>query len=324
MIKYLLKEATIHEAHLVEDWISAASENRQYFNQFRTLWEESKKLSASSSVDENAAWLRFRTKIRNGSRSDSLVVDFTEKSGKRRRESYFSWVRVAAAVILVAGLAIFGKMFLHESDAQMLVAEAHREPVIQQLPDSSVVTLNKESKLHYPEKFSSGKRRVKLEGEAFFDVKPDRESPFTIEVEDVVVRVLGTSFNVKSKNGKIEVIVETGKVEVVRRGDKIILEAGEKTIISDQHTPLSSDTISDKLYNYYSSRKFICDNTPLWKLVESLNEAYDAKISIENPEITDLKITASFQDESLDKILDIIAKTFMIEVQKSNEKIYLK
>jgi ferric-dicitrate binding protein FerR (iron transport regulator) len=78
------------------------------------------------------------------------------------------------------------------------------------------------------------------------------------------------------------------------------------------------------LYNYYVTHEFVCDDTPLWKLVEVLNEAYGSHIEIANPDLRNLPLTATFHNEPLDRTLSIISETFSITVEHQNEKIILK
>lgn len=68
----------------------------------------------------------------------------------------------------------------------------------------------------------------------------------------------------------------------------------------------------------------MCDNTPLWKLAETLGEAYEVEIIIENKELRDYPLTATFHEEPLDNILSVIAVTFDITVSKNNQTIILK
>src|SRR5690606_9914983 len=82
-----------------------------------------------------------------------------------------------------------------------------------ELPDGSVVWLNKGAKLSYLKGFKNFyDREVNLSGEAFFDVKPNAEKPFIIETANTATRVLGTSFNVKTNGENVAVSVFSGKV----------------------------------------------------------------------------------------------------------------
>ena len=109
----------------------------------------------------------------------------------------------------------------------------------------------------------------------------DKRRPFIITVNDVTVKVVGTSFNIKSFEGKTEVIVETGIVEVEKKNLKVMLQSNEKVTVPNSDSTFTKENSTDKLYTYFRSKEFVCDATPLWKVVEVLNEAYDAQIIIE-------------------------------------------
>ena len=191
------------------------------------------------------------------------------------------------------------------------------------LPDGSIAVLNKHSELSYPVVFKGKTRNVKLKGEAFFNVKADKKKPFIIVVNDVQVKVVGTSFNIRSLKSLTEIIVETGIVQVTKGNEVIELRAGERVSLETVDTTLQKEVSDDKLYNYYVSRTFVCDNTPLWKLVEKLNEAYGVNIRIGREELRKMPLNVTFADESLDVILSIISETLMIKVSKEENEIVL-
>lgn len=315
LASYLLGEASPEERSLVEDWLRAGEANRVHFEEFRRVWEESRKLASTAAPDEEAAWQRFRQRIN----TPAPVVPL-----KNNR----SWLRIAALFVLLAGAAILAYDWMGgSSSVQQLALRSGDVVLMDTLPDGSIITLNKNSSLTYPERFKGDKRMVALKGEAFFNITPDKKKPFEIEVNDVTVRVVGTSFNVRSENGKTEVIVETGVVQVWRNGQMAELHPGDKIAVGPKDSLMAPQKEEEKLYNYYRSREFVCDNTPLWKLVEVLNEAYDAHIVIERKELRDLPLTVTFSNESLDVILNIIKETlntYHIDVVRTTDKISLR
>jgi transmembrane sensor len=187
-----------------------------------------------------------------------------------------------------------------------------------------MVTLNKRSLLSYPEKFKGNKREVVLKGEAFFNVSPDKKKPFIIYTGETEITVVGTSFNVKSIEGTIEVVVETGIVRVTKNGQTVELNAGERTTITPQVNTPVKEAVTDKLYNYYRTREFVCDDTPLWKLVEVINEAYDVNIVIKNEDLRNQSITSPFYNESLEQVLNVISETFKLKVTYKDNQIILE
>src|SRR5690606_16524078 len=125
-------------------------------------------------------------------------------------------------------------------------------------------------------------RKVKLEGEAFFNVAPDKSRPFIVEVDSVSVRVVGTSFNVRKTTAYTEIIVESGVVQVSGNQHQVTLTKGTIIRIPSNGQLPAKKQFYDQLHNYYRIKEFVCDNTPLWKLVEVLNEAYKSNIVIVN------------------------------------------
>jgi len=310
LVKYLLGEATVDEIALVDAWLVAATENRAYFNQFREIWDQSKALAVTSTADENAAWQLFQNRIH--------IKPAVVKPLNR-----FVWMRIAALLILLAGAGWLVYFEFREKPAQLVTAQAANVVRIDTLPDGSVVTLNKNSSITYPEKFKTDTRSVTLKGEAFFNVTPNKNKPFQIQVNDVSIKVVGTSFNVRSENGSTEVIVATGVVQVQRGSKTVTLRPNEKTAIQPQDSVLVKTTETTHLYNYYQSNEFVCDNTPLWKLVAVLNKAYSAHIVIGKEELRNLPLTTTFPNESLDQILQVISLTFNIKVQRTSTAIIL-
>ena len=304
-MKYLLKETSSGETDEVETWLNAGEANLEQFNQLREIWQQSKMVQATLPIDEEAAWQRFRQRT------------FNSPSKQNKSFTLPSWIRIAAVLLLIAGVGMLSYNLITGSRRVELIAlESGKASRQQILGDGSAITLNKNSSIRYPEEFEGNTREVKLEGEAFFSVAPDRTKPFIIEVNDVKVQVVGTSFNVRGTNGETEIIVETGIVRVIKNGKTVELKANEKLLVRSNDQELKKETEKDQLYNYYRTREFVCDNTPLWKLVDVLNEAYQTNIFIANKEHRSLALTTTFSDESLDHILEIISITFNIKVER--------
>ena len=308
-MKHLLGEASPEEEQAVTEWMKENETHQEYYNQFKKIWDQSKTLASTSNVDVNMAWERFQNRT-SGKHEPAKIIE-------HRR---FSWLRIAASVILVAGFGIAAFMLVNKNTApKEMLAQTGQNVLIDTLSDGSVITLNKRSTITYPSKFKGNTRAIALKGEAFFNVAPDKKKPFIISVNDVQVTVVGTSFNIKSENGNTEVVVETGIVRVTRSGKTVELNAGEKILLSANDSVASKEAVSDKLYNYYRSKEFVCDETPLWKLVQVLNEAYDSKIIIGRKELNDKRITTIFYNEPLEKILEVIHLTLDIKVIKKED-----
>ncbi len=313
LVKYVLGEVTAGERVLVEDWAAADERNAKQLEHFRLIWNQSRDLAARSTVDPNAAWQRFQTRV-------SQPVQ-TQPQGKVRRMTFPVWTRIAAAIAILIGSTWLWYTF---TNPLMQTLQANGKVVTQKLADGSVVTLNKNATLYYPETFKGNERHIKLEGEAFFEIAPDKTHPFIIDANEAAVKVVGTSFNVKTSETLTEVIVETGIVEVSKKKNTVQLTPHEKATVRQNEQMPEKQANNDELYNYYHTRLFVCNNTPLGRFVHVLNEAYDVNIVIADPYLAQQPLTSTFKDESLDNILRVIGETFNITVSKNGSNIVLK
>jgi hypothetical protein len=184
-------------------------------------------------IDEQAAGQRFRQRL-----------EATPAILPAKRLSWW-YMRVAAFLILIAG--IFSAYFLlrvhkqKETSITLLRIFSGDRERTDTLPDGSVVTLAKNSSLHYPSRFAGNIRDVRLQGEAFFSVIPDVHKPFTIAVNDLVVTVVGTSFTIRSTIVKTEIFVKTGVVRLMRRGQHLELLPGEGLTVFQSDSLLTKD-----------------------------------------------------------------------------------
>ncbi len=311
LAKYFANEANTEEEQQVYAWIAAGEDNLRYFEAYMQVWDKSRAMPQLD-IDENKAWSRFRERI-----IDKPVADI------RQPRRPVQWAKIAAAwIVILAGAWLTFILFPKEKGMSVNLPVAG---IVQTdtLPDRSVVTLNKNAVLSYADIPKKKERAVTLKGEAFFEVAPDRKKPFVITAGQAIIRVVGTSFNIKANDEYTEVIVNTGIVQVIREEESVALKAGEKITVSS-HTGLQKERQQDALYNYYVSKTFICDNTPLWKLVEKLNEAYGVNIVIADKDLSGLPINVTFSEESLDTILDILRETLMVTIAKEGDSIIIK
>ncbi len=311
LIRFLLRETSAEEDSDIRAWLEADPANRKEFAQLETIWNASRNLLDARKADPDLAWERFLA------RRDAQPPKQVKVHGLHRP----SWLRYAAAVLVIlAGWAIYSYL---KTDYETVLTAS--DTASRTLPDGTRITMNRNSSLSYPEAFDREKRSVTLDsGEVFFNVTPDRKRPFVIHADDITVQVVGTSFNVRHTSNETEVLVETGIVEVSGGDDRILLHPGEKVTITGPDGQLVRSSVTDNLHNYYRSRKFTADNTPLGRIVEKLNEVYRADIVLQDPELNDLRLTTTFSDSSLDTILQVLTETFDLKIEKKDRRIILK
>lgn len=317
LVKYLLQEASPTENRQVEGWMAADAANRRYFEHFKMIWNKSRELAVRSTVDEESAWARFQQRVSAGNTSSQGRV--------RSLNRGLSGWRIAAMLLLTG--AIIAMIYYFNGNAGRstpVTLATTNTSMVDTLPDGSVITLNRHSSLNYAGAFNKKNRTVELQGEAFFNVTPDKNKPFIVNVNGITVTVTGTSFNIKTQGTTTEVIVETGTVQVSNHKQTIALTPKEKVTVVHPDSALTKEQETDQLYSYYRNKIFVCDRTPLWKFVQVLNEAYDSHIVIESPEKRSEPYTATFIDQPLDSILNIMAPSMNLTITRTNSTIILK
>lgn len=202
------------------------------------------------------------------------------------------------------------------------------EGMLVTLADGSSVILAPGSSLRYPTFFKGNTRSVSLQGEAFFEVSKDAKHPFFVASGNLVTRVVGTSFTIKAYNGTKEyrVIVNTGKVLVSQQNNnskqannlqaksiavipnqQVIYNTSQKSMVKENLVKplmLSADVSKDI---------FTFNDTPLNKVISSIERAYNVSIIYNEKEIGGCPLTASLAEEHLLEKLDLISKALDVK-----------
>lgn len=156
-----------------------------------------------------------------------------------------------------------------------------------ELPDGTVVWVNSESSLRFPEKFTSNRREVFLEGEAYFEVKKDANRPFYVHTEAGKVRVLGTAFNVcaYSNDRFWQTTLVEGSVMINQEEKEVLLKPNEQYQIDVRTGKAGLREVLPELYTSWRDGKFYFKAYTFEELVEKLERWYDFKMFYMNEEI---------------------------------------
>jgi ferric-dicitrate binding protein FerR (iron transport regulator) len=272
------------------------------------------------------AWEKVQQQIHNKSKSNAYKV---------RRLIAQPFMRIAAALLVAALLTVAGYNLVSNWSAsrQITASLAANQPVKTiTLPDGTLVSLNSNTLLTYPKRFANSTREVTIEGEAFFEVTPNKEKPFIIHAGNAQIKVIGTSFNVNAypDDKQVEVIVRTGKVQVVnkeavsKQSDELILNPGDKGTLVYSSNALQKATNEDPNFLAWKTHDLIFRATSLGEVIRNLEKVYKVKIRLDDPHLNALLLTAHFHDYPLDFILKVIETTFQLETQKMDGQYILK
>jgi transmembrane sensor len=233
--------------------------------------------------------------------------------------NFVRYARIAAVFIFLTLSSIWLYTYLNKPQEKVLTAS--NAAVEATLPDGSHVTLNSGSTINYPSKFSKDKRSISLQGEAYFDVTHDASHPFVISSGNVNIEVLGTSFyvNTNGPDGKVEVVLTSGKVAVYyadKPDQKVILTPGERIDFPKVEADVTKTVNTDENYMAWKTKKMIFSDQPLSLIVTQLNKVYHSDITISQSGIADCRMTATFDNQELDAVMNVIQATLDVEIHK--------
>ena len=268
-------------------------------------------------------WSKMRKKLALETRAGYDISHLNKPLEKRK---IFFMSGIAASLLLIAGLSIVIAIHKHKSQP-LNTFSTENEIVYKKLPDSSRVWINRYSEIRYPGAFNE--RIVYLKGEAFFEVKADAGRPFRVITPSAVIKVVGTSFNIKAyPEAYREIIaVNSGVVGVCRKSDSnstfLTLRAGETLIIIKQDSLIEKKEADDPNYMAWKSNIFEFKDTPLLDVARILEEAYGYKVVIQTPELDSVGLNAYFNNTELGIVLNTIALTLDLEILERNDSILI-
>lgn len=321
---YLEHDVSERNRDRVLERIADTMDDKDVNESLSSLWAQ----SDSASMDEgeiSAAYERLR--ITNGEKKKSKYLKL------------FTWQRIAAVIIPLVMLVVFGKLYVQMSDelkALQVVAMLQEHTVSDEcktiaLADGTQVRLNQSSVLLYPEKFSGKERKVFLTGEAFFDIKHDGRHPFHVSTPYFDITDLGTSFSVSSyatdvevsttlKTGKIELkIVGEDKVYSMKPNDQLVYNVKTKAVDLRQVTD-EDDGLS------WRNKQISLDDVTLAEAARIMGDVYGVKFVFRSSRYRNTKITVHFnRGESLKKALAIVGNLVPgLEYELKKDKVIIK
>ncbi|MDW7690637.1 FecR domain-containing protein [Flammeovirgaceae bacterium SG7u.111] len=241
---------------------------------------------------------------------------------KRVSFSYQQISRMAAAFLL---LGIFTWAYVNFLTQKNLPKEVHYvtkstkkgQRISFKLPDGSLVNLNTESSVRYPEQFSDDARKVVLQGEAFFNVSKNPNKPFVVESNGLFTTVLGTSFNIRAFPAQqVEVTVATGKVKVAPTVSRIdvpldslldketLLMPNQQASFNPNDRSIAVTDVELTPYLAWKSNTLYFDMVPFATVIKTLERWYDIEITFENELANQCMVRANYTNENLVNVLE--------------------
>lgn len=311
LVRYLTGIASIDEKIEVEEWLSLNEENQNYFNKFREVWEISSNLKAYQEIDTESSLKNVKNRI-----------DFKSKPEAKVRPLWM-FMRVAAILIVFVGIyLIFNNKSNNAETAKMIKIESTNDLKTVVLPDKTVVTMNLASVIEYPENFTGNERRVKFEGEAYFQVSPDKTKPFIIETGKSETRVVGTAFNLNARASEENesIVVTEGIVEFSGKTEKtkvpVRLVKGEKAVLNAE---LKKEENNDINFMSWKTGVFVFDNQNLSEALNALSGYYHVEFKLNDSALSNYTLSGNYEKLSLDELIEILEMTIHVKIVRKGQ-----
>jgi len=257
------------------------------------------------------------------------------------------WYRAAAAIVIMMltglGLYLYGERSISDqrlgvtANSISNLTNNTKDVTLHMFSDGTVITLQPNGSIEFPNVFPADKREIVLKGEAFFDVTKDKNRPFIINTGDVTVKVLGTSFNIRAYEGakEITVAVKTGKVSVYAKGgdtidaqkntnkQEVILTPNQEVIYNTVNENFSRKIVDDPQIILEKPTLFAMDYdaTPVANIFQVVEENYGIDIVYDEAALSSCSLTTSMAEEGLYERIEIICQAIGAKYEMIDGKI---
>ncbi len=304
--KYITGKESREESGHLKGWLQEDPGHQRLFEQIKSERKIAGVITEFDARDKGSAWKRYLERT----------------AARSLQKALFRW-KIAAVFFFVVGFAgILGYLSVKSGFGTadscgkryttVSTTLGQNSKIV--LPDSSVVWLNSGTTLSYNTDFSLCNREIRLQGQAFFQIARNEKIPLSVSCNGIQVKVLGTRFDVSAYPGdpKIDVVLESGSVELVRESGKPfhhLLEPGEKAEFDLKTKNLSISQIDVYKYTSWKDGVLIFENAPMEEVLEKLERWYNVHIEVKDPKVYRLVFNATIINESVDEIFDLIRYT---------------
>ncbi|PYP53284.1 MAG: hypothetical protein DMD45_01725 [Gemmatimonadetes bacterium] len=314
--RYLAGEASARDAEAVQEWLADDPEHARLLDDLRLIKRVIADKAPHSSTD--AAWAKA-----------VAALEVARAPQPRVSRRLLVAALAAAAVVIVL---IGGKGLLRRAPEWSEHATAAAQRAVIRLRDGTQVTLAPQSRLRYPADYGTARRELYLDGEAYFQVTPDSQRPLRVHTAASVTEDLGTAFVIRAYADQVatEVVVAEGRVALSRadtaaasRAPALVLEARDLGRLDPSGVATLRRGVDVGRQLAWTRGVLAFDGTPLGDVVLTLGRWYNVEIRLADRALAVRRLTATFQNEPIDLVLQRIALTVGLRVERADGSVIL-
>lgn len=217
------------------------------------------------------------------------------------------WVAgIAAMLVLVLGFAWYRSSKPEQSQLLTVMTGTDEKSTVI-LPDRSKINLNADSKIVYSPDYLQS-RMVDFSGEGFFQITHNPDCPFVVRCAEVMIRVLGTKFNLRaySDSRRVTAVLNEGKIEMTTPVGVYELQPNEKITYDRDARSVEVDKVHAADFSDWRNRHLVVDSVSLGTLAMRISAMYDVHVEFESPVLSRIRLTGTIDNRSLNTVLEMI------------------
>lgn len=305
-----------NKGHIEEETIgSVASHDEE-------LWFSSVCEEKLAKYDKDAAFAAFQKRVDAAKRPQKAKIH------------RFGWLKYAAVVAALVAVGYFsfkgGQSDIESGFGDIVIVTPQGSRTQLALPDGTTVWLNAGSTISYSQGFGNTVRLVRIIGEGYFEVARNEELPFSVESDNVRVKVLGTKFNLRDYPTDAEATVSLAEGSVAMNSrknpaDDRLLKPGQRATVDKRTGQIRVEEYEVANAKQWTNGRLIFDGEPLQEIVNTLERSYNVKITISDKNLLPLRFYGDFlrQEQTLAEVLDALAQTGKIRYKQEGKNITL-
>ncbi|MDR1090337.1 MAG: FecR domain-containing protein [Prevotella sp.] len=313
IVRYLAGESQEDEIILLSEWLSLSDSNKQTFQRIKKYWEA--EISGINIPYKEQSMPHLISRIRNDNKK-SLIS-----------RPWFQYSNSAVAVILMGVclyLYLFKTSYLPDEEQYYSYMSGNGVSSFS-LPDGTQITLNKSSELTFSNFYNLKERKVKLSGEAYFNVIPNKNNPFKVELEGSSITVFGTVFNIRNKPEEkmIKTLLLEGSVRFDSPAQSVFLLPSQQLSYNKENEKIDIETVNTEIATSWVNSLIKYKSVTFPEFLLLLEEYYDVRFIVDKELYEDKKITGAFDaNAQLERILNLIKKHIDFEwIKQDNQYI---
>lgn len=320
LLKYFKGELDQQEARAIESWASESEENEKTLMSLAKVYNLGQLARTYTEKEVEDAWKKTCARFGVAPRARKPL----------KRQWVFWSMAVAIALLVAVNLVLVLNAPVAGTDKAIILTSQQGKFVKYTLPDSTVVTLNHNSSLEFPLAFNGDERRVKLNGEGYFDVAQDEEKPFIVETgKEIQIKVLGTEFNLQSFSSDdiVQVALISGSVEISRDGVEdfsYIMHPSERFTCNVSNWEMKVETLKGITGVEWMSNKLVFMDTTLKEVARQISNHFGVQVIIEEEGLNSIRFSGSFDNRDLGTVLSYMEQTCGIKTMITPDGITLK